>query len=106
MPEATASQSAIHPRILIFTISSRGDPVLAPVVELGGAGGGMRRHLARLFQRAPILELGRDARAAEGVVADCGGDAGRLGATAHPSRRRYSARADDVIEKHRICCVA
>jgi hypothetical protein len=44
----------------------------------------MHRHLARFFQRAPILEVGRDARAAEGVVADFGGDAGRLGATAHP----------------------
>jgi hypothetical protein len=34
-----------------------GDRVLAQVVELGGAGGGMRRHLARLIQRAAVLPL-------------------------------------------------
>jgi putative tryptophan/tyrosine transport system substrate-binding protein len=43
--------------------------LLAPVVQLGGAGGGMRRHLARLPKRPAFLEVGGDARAAEGVVA-------------------------------------
>src|SRR5262249_6909881 len=59
------------------------DAVLAPVVELGGAGGGMRRHLARLLERAAVLQVSGDAGAAEGVVADLRCDAGRLGATAH-----------------------
>src|SRR5262245_34864111 len=43
----------------------------------------MRRHLPRLLERAAVLEIGRDPRAAEGVVADLRGDASRLGATAH-----------------------
>ena len=50
------------------------DAVLAPVVELGGVGGGMRRHLACLLERATVLEVGGDAGAAEGVVAHLGGD--------------------------------
>src|SRR5215813_7901019 len=45
----------------------------------------MRCLLARLLERAAVLEVGRDPRAAEGVVADLGCDAGRLGATAHHS---------------------
>src|SRR5262245_27088829 len=62
-----------------------GDAVLAPIVELRGAGRRMRRHLAGLLQRATVLEVGRNARAAEGVVADLRCDAGRLCATAHHS---------------------
>ena len=31
------------------------EAVLAPVVELRGAGSGMRRHLARLFERAAAV---------------------------------------------------
>jgi hypothetical protein len=50
---------------------------------MGRAGGGVLGHLARLLERAAVLEVGGDARAAEGVVAYLGGDAGRLGATAH-----------------------
>src|SRR5262245_10115060 len=61
------------------------DAVLAPIVELRGARGGMGRHLARLLQRAAILEISRDTCAAEGVVADFRCDAGRPGATAHHS---------------------
>src|SRR5262245_27691957 len=61
------------------------DAVLAPIVELGGAGRRMRRHLTRLLERAAILEVGRNASAAEGVVADLRCDAGRLGATADHS---------------------
>src|SRR5215468_4965267 len=45
----------------------------------------MGRHLARLFERAAVLEVGGDARAAKGVVADLRCDAGRPGATAHHS---------------------
>src|SRR5262249_4053370 len=45
----------------------------------------MRRHLARFLERATVLQVGRNPRAAEGVVADLRCDAGRLGATAHHS---------------------
>src|SRR5262245_54709045 len=61
------------------------DAVLAPIVELGGAGRRMRRHLTRLLECATVLEVGRNASAAEGVVADLRCDAGRLCATAHHS---------------------
>src|SRR5262249_5413201 len=50
----------------------------------------MRRHLTGLLQRAPVLEAGRNASAAEGVVADLRCDAGRPGATAHHSPRIVS----------------
>ena len=43
----------------------------------------MRRHLASLFERAAVFEVGGDAGAAEGVVAHLGGDSGRLGAPVH-----------------------
>src|SRR6516162_1226886 len=59
------------------------DAILTPVVELRGAGRGMRRHLARLLQRAAVLEIGGDAGAAEGVVAHFRGDASSLGAPAY-----------------------
>src|SRR5215468_6641798 len=45
----------------------------------------MRRHLARLLERAAVFQVGRNASAAEGVVADLRCDAGRLCATAHHS---------------------
>src|SRR5215475_6264195 len=61
------------------------DAVLAPIIELRGARGGVCRHLARLLERAAVLEVGRDAGAAEGVVANLGGDVGGLGASAHHS---------------------
>src|SRR5262245_34702210 len=61
------------------------DAILAAVIELGGAGRRMRRHLPRLLERATVLEVGRNASAAEGVVADLRCDAGLLGATAHHS---------------------
>src|SRR5262245_12143108 len=61
------------------------DAILAAVIELGGARGGLRRHLTGLLQRATVLEVGRNASAAEGVVADLRCDAGRPGATAHHS---------------------
>ena len=37
------------------------DAILAPIVERGRAGGGMRRQLPRLLQRAAVLEVGGDA---------------------------------------------
>ena len=46
------------------------DATLAPVIELRGAGRPMRRHPAGLLEGAAVLKVGRDARAAEGVVAD------------------------------------
>jgi len=75
---------SLPPNIDLHDLVER-DAVLAPIVELGRAGGGMCRHLARLLQRAAILEVGGDASAAEGVVADLRCDAGRLCATAHHS---------------------
>src|SRR5262249_12363981 len=61
------------------------DAIFPPIVELGGARGGMGRHLARLLQRAAVLEVGGDPGAAEGVVADLRCDASLPGATAHHS---------------------
>jgi len=61
----------------------KSDTVLTPVVELRGAGGGVGGHLAGLLERAAVLEGGRDARAAESVVAHLVGDAGCLGPAAH-----------------------
>src|SRR5262245_53704002 len=43
----------------------------------------MRRHLARILERAAVLQVSGDAGAAKGVVADLRGDAGCLGATAY-----------------------
>src|SRR5262245_4415809 len=75
---------ALPPNIDLHDLIER-DAVLAPIVELGGARGGMRRHLARLLERSSVLEVGRDASTAEGVVADLRCNAGRPGATAHHS---------------------
>jgi hypothetical protein len=36
-----------------------GNAVLAPVVELGSCGRGMRRHLTRLLERTAVLEIRR-----------------------------------------------
>jgi len=49
-----------------------GDAILAPVVQLGGAGGGVCRHLPRLLQRAAVLEVGGDAGGSKRVAADGG----------------------------------
>ena len=59
------------------------DVVGAPIVEPGGPGVGMVGHLARLFQRAAIFEVGSDAGTPKGMVADRRGDAGALGPAAH-----------------------
>src|SRR5262245_47473441 len=40
------------------------DAIIAAVVELRGAGGGMRRHLAGLLERTAVLEVGCDASTA------------------------------------------
>jgi len=39
--------------------------------------------ICRAFSSVPLLEVGRDAGAAEGVVAHLGGDAGGIGSAAH-----------------------
>ena len=50
---------------------------LAPaVIELRRARRGMVRHLCRLFQRAAVLQIRRDAGRAEAVIAEPGRDAG------------------------------
>src|SRR5262249_29513535 len=57
----------LAPNIDLHDLIER-DATLAPVVELGGEGGGMGRHLTGLFERAAVFEVGGDARAAVGVV--------------------------------------
>ncbi len=54
----------------------------AAVIEARGARIGMVCHLARLLQRAAVLEVGGDAGPAKRVVSDRGGDAGLLGTPA------------------------
>ncbi len=51
----------------------------AAVVKLRRARRGMVRHLRGAFERTAVLEVGRDARRAERVVADLRGDAGGSG---------------------------
>jgi hypothetical protein len=52
--------------------------LVAPaIVELRRARRGVVRHRRGLFQRAAVLEIGRDARRPEAVVAELGRDAGR-----------------------------
>ena len=51
------------------------DLIGPPVIELRRAGGGMVRHLRGLFEFAAILQIGGDAGAPEGMIAD-----GRLNA--------------------------
>jgi hypothetical protein len=59
----------------------------------------MRRHLARLLERTAIFEVGGDAGAAEGVVADFDSPVTQnrivFGANFH---RRLLARSDEVID--------
>jgi hypothetical protein len=69
--EGFHSLTALAPNIDLHHFI-KSDAILAPVVELGGAGGGMRRHLACLLECAAVLEVGCDAGSAEGVVADPG----------------------------------
>jgi hypothetical protein len=53
------------------------DLIIAPVIELGGAGRGVVGDHRRLLERATILQVGRDAGGPEGVIADPGADACR-----------------------------
>ena len=69
---ALTREPAAYPRILIFTTSLSVTAILAPIIELGGAGGGMHGHLARLLERAAVLEVGGDPGAAESVIAHFG----------------------------------
>ena len=57
--------------------------VAAPVVELRRTSAGMIGHGGGLLQRAAVLEICRDARGPEAVIADLGLDPGRLGAPAN-----------------------
>jgi len=67
----------------------------------------MRRHLARLFERALVLEVGRDASATEGVIAHLGGDASRLGPPHHLSGvAPMQPLAVEFHAGHRSCSVA
>ena len=50
------------------------------IIELRRARRGVVRHRGGLFERAAILEVGRDPRRAEGTIADLGGDASAGGA--------------------------
>src|SRR5262245_21055392 len=68
---------SVYPRILTR------DAVIAPIIELRGAGRRMGRHLARFLERAAVLEVGRDPGTPEGAVAHLRGDAGRLGSPPH-----------------------
>jgi hypothetical protein len=48
-----------------------------PVVVLRRADAGMIRHLRRLFQRAAVLQMRRDASRPKAVIAESSRDAGR-----------------------------
>ncbi len=58
------------------------DLVVAPVVEAGGAGALVVRHLLRHFELAAVAQIFRDAGRAEAVAADLRLDAGVRGAAA------------------------
>src|ERR1700733_3751716 len=58
------------------------EPLFAAVVKLGRAGTLMRGHRLSMFERAAVLEIGRDTSRTETMVADRGMDAGRHCATA------------------------
>ncbi len=51
------------------------------IVELGHAGAGMVRHGGGFLQRAAVLQVGRDPRRPEAVVAQLGRDTDRGGAS-------------------------
>jgi hypothetical protein len=57
-----------------------GNLFLPPVVKLCGARRGVVSHGLSVFELAAVLEIGGDARCAEGVIADLSFDAGRSGA--------------------------
>ena len=69
MGETGSDQNALHLVEAEF--------VLPTVVELGGAGRDVVGHGCRLLQRAAVLQVGRDARSPEGVIADPRGNPGR-----------------------------
>ena len=51
--------------------------VVPTIVKLRGARAGVVRHRGSFFERTAVLEIGGDARGAEGVIADFRLDAGR-----------------------------
>jgi hypothetical protein len=58
------------------------DLIASAIVELGRARRRMVRHRGGLFQRAPVLEVGRDPGRPKTVVTELGFDSGRGGAAA------------------------
>ena len=78
--------------------------IVAPVVELGGAGGGMGGHGGGFFEDTAIFEIVGDAGCSEAVIADPCGDAGGPGAAIdHLSgiavgQRSVAQRLGDAID--------
>jgi hypothetical protein len=73
------SSSGLNPHPFDFI---QADLIGAPIVELGGAGGGVVGHRGRVLQGASVFEVCRDTGRSEGVITDLGGDAGGGGAAA------------------------
>src|SRR5580692_8358047 len=65
--EADAGSSGAYQRDPSFNLTERGK-VLAPVVELSGAGIAVIRHILRCLQGAAILQEDGDAGSPEGVI--------------------------------------
>ena len=88
--------------------------VAPPVVELGCPRGGVVRHGGGLFERAAVLEIGRDARRPKRVIADFRPDIGRCRAAADHGvgiglgkrRRRQRIRAAADRPKQRPLRIA
>ena len=53
---------------------------MPPIIELRRARTGMVRHRRCFFKRAAVLQIGRDPRCPETVIADLGFDVGRRAA--------------------------
>ena len=69
---------AIHvPQITIRSTLIKAELVAPTIVELRRARRDVVRHRRGLFERAAVLEIGRDAGCPEAVVAELGCDAGR-----------------------------
>lgn len=56
--------------------------IASAIIELGRARRRMVRHRCGLFEGAAVLEIGRDSRCPEAMVAEFGFNAGRCGAPA------------------------
>ena len=80
--DAGRSKVRCETQIRMRSTSSRLNVVAPPVIELGRPRGSVVRHGGGLFERAAVLEIGRDAGRPERVVADFGLDVGRRRASA------------------------